>query len=202
MQGQPPYSKPPPFYSKPPPFYSKPPPFKTYSFEGCDWRKAEWLVLSWLRNRYQTVIDLRGEDWAQKLDVDFQAVNAKGRFWFYDVKAEANTHRTGNIAFEIVSNFGTGTPGAHLMSQAHYIAHVATGPAATGDDWILRVIDLKSLREWINKNGLRRFHCVPCGTKMSNGTFAYTTLSLLLPLFEIEQFVKWSGPLTETEADE
>ena len=183
------------------PASSNPTSFKSHFFEGGDWRKAEHLVLGWLRNRHPTVIDLRGAEWARKLDVDFQEVNVEGKFWFYDVKAEANTHRTGNIAFEIVSNFGTGTPGAHLMSQARYIAHVATCHAATGDDWTLRIIDLKRLREWINTNGLCRFNCVPCGTRTPNGTFAYTTLCLLLPLSEIEQFVRWSGPLTETEAD-
>ena len=170
--------------------------FRSHAFEGGDWRKAEALVLTWLRGRYETVVDLRGDEWARKMDVDFQAIMTSGRYWFYDVKAESNTQRTGNIAFEIVSNFGTGTPGAHLMSSAHFIAHVSTG-----SEWFLRIIDLKRLREWINKNGLRRFQCVPCGTKMNDGTFAYTTLSLLLPLFEVEPFLKWSGPLRDTEAN-
>jgi hypothetical protein len=99
-----------------------------------------------------------------------------------EVKVDSYVHKTGNFAFETVSNESKTTPGCFLRTKAYWFIYVCSTnmvawimPTQAVQDWFLRELATQP----------NRFRLFETSTKV-NGSY-YNTLGRLVPSIEVEQ---------------
>ena len=109
---------------------------------------GESVVMKFLQNEsnVEDVIDVRNDKVFQKYDVDFLVYTDRSIIVPIEVKSDTMAHRTGNIAYEVLSNKHYNTKGCFEKTRARYIYYYLTKTKQ------LYQIDVKKLRLYVEVN--------------------------------------------------
>jgi hypothetical protein len=134
-------------------------------------------TLAFLRSFPQTesAVSVEQDPTYRKRDIDV-LWRHQGREEAIEVKGDTQGHRTGNYAFETVSNEERGTPGCFLYSEAKWLHYHFLSPCT------LHVMDLAQVRNWFVSRQ-QEFRLFRTQTTVGNGR--YTTVGRLVPLDQL-----------------
>ena len=126
----------------------------------------------------QSFLDVEIEQQIE-LDIDFTWTHDDIEEWV-EVKIDTQGHKTGNFAFETVSNELKGTPGCFMRSKAHILVYFFV---ETNEMYIIK---LPYIRDWfIRELSSRPNRFRPFKTHTSvNGSF-YPSYGRLVPVAEV-----------------
>lgn len=114
----------------------------------------------------------------QNMDVDFICYNEDDKKCFIEVKTDTIAHKSGNIAYEIISNKHYGTIGCFEKTKAHIIFYYLLKT----DE--LYIIKTKKLREYVNRKYKNR------GKEIYMGDYALGYLIPIKDLLELNKNIK------------
>lgn len=119
------------------------------------------------------VIDVRQDKKYQKWNIDFILKTSDNRTIKIEVKTDAKTRYTGNIAYETYSNKKYNTIGCFEKTRANYILYYVLNTN------ILYVIDIKKFKLRVYSHRLGELKEVPIGDY---------AMGYLFPVEELEQY--------------
>ncbi len=128
------------------------------------------VTSNYLHSRPDTlyVEDVQSNPFYQKEDVDLIWHSNHGSF---KVEVKTDSHNTGNIFFETVSNLGKGSSGCILTSSAEILCYVIQASS------LILAMSMKAVRGWF-LDRLNSFREVKSQTKVGSGF--YTSLGRLI----------------------
>ena len=94
----------------------------------------------------QFVLDVRNDEFFQKLDVDFVHCDKEGNFRNIEVKTDTMAHRTGNLVYEHTSNKYYNTIGCFEKTRADIMFYYLT---ETDEMYTLTMYEL---RKYVREN--------------------------------------------------
>lgn len=120
---------------------------------------GESAVLKFLQNEsnVEDVIDVRNDKVFQKYDIDFLVYTDRSIIVPIEVKSDTMAHRTGNIAYEVLSNKHYNTKGCFEKTRARYIYYYLTKTKQ------LYQIDVKKLRNHVKNYYANKRKLIPMG---------------------------------------
>ena len=120
---------------------------------------GESVVLKFLQkeSNVEDVIDVRDNKLFQKYDVDFLVYTDRSIIVPIEVKSDTMAHRTGNIAYEVLSNKHYNTKGCFEKTRARYIYYYLTKTKQ------LYQIDVIKLRSHVENNYKNNKKLIPMG---------------------------------------
>lgn len=133
-------------------------------------------VMEYMRQKGCKVEDKRFDSAAQAAGIDFVINGSEAEF-----KACNQIGRTGNMAFEIISNTRKGTPGGALRSQAVWLFYLD----ALNDR--LHVVSIRNLMLCFERSDQTVWKSAKSTTASNDGGILYATVSLLFPIAFVRQ---------------
>lgn len=108
-------------------------------------QSGEDVIFDMLKNDRQTedVLDVRGEELFQQMDIDFIQFFKNGKSVLIEVKTDSKAQETGNIAYEHTSNVKFNTIGCFEKTSAHLIYYCI--PSAKE----ILILNVQRLREYV-----------------------------------------------------
>jgi hypothetical protein len=123
---------------------------------------------------YLATLGLEGEDLSGDMSYQLRGIDFKVAGKTCELKSCRQIAKTGNIAFEIISNIETGKTGSCLTSEAEYLLYY------DAVNKILHKIRLPELRRLVALGPEIKWQTAKASTNV--GKNKYSSLSLLIPL--------------------
>jgi hypothetical protein len=144
-------------------------------------------VADYLRSKENTLSVVPATVEQQKTeDIDFiwtRSISGEPVERSVEVKVDTMIHRTGNFAFETISNELRLSVGCFMRSQAHWFAYVSN---ETRTMWVM---EMKAVRDWFittHTEQPRLFQPFQTFTKVADGIH-YSTFGRLVPVEVLEK---------------
>ena len=140
-------------------------------------------VIDYVLSRSDTVkVDVADVPLQKRDDVDLIWHKTNSSVSTIEVKIDAQAHKTGNFAFETISQELKATPGCILRTKSNYFYYYWAGSA---DLWRM---ETERMQRWFVDEMTKtpkRFRIVETATQLDNGRI-YTSICRLVPLKDLQ----------------